>query len=287
MMSVGESKSTSKIKSKGPESGLRAGLSRTRSISLCLLVACLGFSMARAGQAAAPSVVWTFDAEPLSRLDLKESTNACRVWDTMHLLAALQGLVGETGRHRAVQRPGLAAGKRRSTIRVRPWARISAAFSTCSVGCTVARMAAWCGLAAWEAHCRRYFTQWDMTITGFILDGASGASTDTEFAAYARFAPDGAGTHFEHGPALHASLPTCPERDLPDSSTAAARVIAEYAKSAITNPKFLWARGILKPPAWYAEVSRELREHYPEAAVAVVDPYTFFGLIRLHLAGAK
>jgi hypothetical protein len=116
-----------------------------------------------------------------------------------------------------------------------------------------------------------------------MLDGASGASTEREFAAYARFSPDGAGTHFEKGPAMRAGIPTCPERDLPDSAEAAARVIAERAKAAQGRPAFLWARSILKAPGWYADVSRLLRERHPEAAVEVVDPYTFFGLIRIHL----
>lgn len=139
------------------------------------------------------------------------------------------------------------------------------------------------GLARWEEHCRSYYARWDMTITGFILDGASGASTELEFAAYQRFAPDGAGTHFESGPALHGRLPTCPERDLPDSAEAAANVIASRAKAARNGPAFLWARSILKSPAWYGDVSRLLRERHPEASVEVVDPYTFFGLIRLHM----
>ena len=141
------------------------------------------------------------------------------------------------------------------------------------------------GLAKWEEHCRRYFARWDMSITGFILDGASGASTDLEFAAYQRFAPNGAGTHFESGPALHAGLATCPERDLPDSAEAAANFIASRAKAAQKGPAFLWARSILKSPGWYSDVSRLVRERHPEALVEVVDPYTFFGLIRAHLEG--
>jgi hypothetical protein len=143
------------------------------------------------------------------------------------------------------------------------------------------------GLMKWQVHCRRYFAQWDMTVAGFILDGAAGASTDTEFAVYRQFAPDGAGTHFEPGPAMHAGLTTCPERDLPDSSQAAAKLIADRAKAARSGPVFLWARSILKPPGWYADVSRLLRDQYPEAAVEVVDPYTFFGLIRIHLCGKR
>ncbi|HXP58882.1 MAG TPA: hypothetical protein VN829_00245 [Dongiaceae bacterium] len=137
------------------------------------------------------------------------------------------------------------------------------------------------GLDAWTAHCRRYFDRWGMSITGFILDGSGGPSTDLEFAAYRSFGPDGAGTHFEDKPAVHAGLPTCRERDLPDDVAAAATTIAELARARNGKPGFLWARSILKPPRWYADLSRCLAEKHSEAEVVVVDPYTFFGLVRL------
>jgi len=138
------------------------------------------------------------------------------------------------------------------------------------------------GLEFWTKHCARNFQRWDMTITGFVLDGASGASAEREFAAYRRFSPDGCGTHYENAPRLIAGVPTSPERDLPDSAEAAAEVIAKLAANVKTQARFLWARSILKPPSWYAQVSQILREKYPQAPVEVVDPYTFFGLIRLH-----
>lgn len=135
-------------------------------------------------------------------------------------------------------------------------------------------------LDLWTDYCRSHYRRWDMSITGFVLDGSSGASTELEFAAYRSFSPDGCGTHFEKGPRMIAGVPTCPERDLPDSPAQAAHVIATLAKEVNDTPRFLWARSILKPPSWYAQVSRILRERHPEASVAVVDPYTFFGLIQ-------
>jgi hypothetical protein len=138
------------------------------------------------------------------------------------------------------------------------------------------------GLERWRDYCRDYYRQWDMTITGFILDGASGAATDLEYAAYQTFSPNGAGTHFERGPAIRAGMATCPERDLPDDVAGAARVIASAANKAVEGPKFVWARSILKSPSWYWELSQRLARDYPAAAVEVVDPYTFFGLIACH-----
>ena len=56
-------------------------------------------------------------------------------------------------------------------------------------------------LELWTEHCERYFKRWDMSITGFMLDGAGGGSTPEEFSAYRRFSPDGCGNHFD----LHAA----------------------------------------------------------------------------------
>jgi len=142
------------------------------------------------------------------------------------------------------------------------------------------------GLPFWVAHNRRHFARWNMSITGFVLDGSSGPSTKREFAAYREFSPDGCGTHFEKTPRMIAGVPTCPERDLPDQAERAAQVIANLAKPVNEGPSFLWARSILKPPSWYVQVSRLLREKHPEAPVVIVDPHTFFGLIREHAAAS-
>jgi len=63
---------------------------------LCLALS-LGFCGAgeasASASAGAKQVVYTYDARPLQRLDLKDPRQAARIWDTMHLLASLQGLV--------------------------------------------------------------------------------------------------------------------------------------------------------------------------------------------------
>jgi len=141
-------------------------------------------------------------------------------------------------------------------------------------------------LKLWTEHCARYFKQWDMSITGFMLDGSAGASTEEEFSAYQRFSPDGCGNHFDLAPRVIAGVPTIREWDMPDSAQATAAYLAQQSAAATNAPRFLWARTILKSPAWHVEVSKFLREKHPQAPVAVVDPYTFFGLIREHVAKA-
>jgi hypothetical protein len=83
---------------------------------------------------------------------------------------------------------------------------------------------------------------------------------------------------------MRAGLSTCPEVDLPDSIDAAVSVIADRARRRGEAPGFLWARSILKRPTWYAEVSARLQERHAALGIEVVDPYTFFGLIREMLA---
>jgi hypothetical protein len=137
------------------------------------------------------------------------------------------------------------------------------------------------GLAAWITHCQKYFARWDMTITGFMLDGAGGAATDLEFSAYQPISPEGIGTHFERAPSLHAGIPTCPEKDLPDSVEKAAEFIASQARQKSGQTGFLWARSILKSPQWYADLSDILKKKHADLPIEIVDPFTFFGLIAL------
>lgn len=137
-------------------------------------------------------------------------------------------------------------------------------------------------LKPWTEHCVRYYKQWDMTISGFMIDGSAGASTEEEFVAFKRFSPDGVGNHFDPTPRLIAGIPTLREWDIPESPEAAAAFIAKQAAAATNGPCFLWARTILKTPSWHVEVVKFLREKHPDASVAVVDPYTFFGLIGEH-----
>ena len=47
------------------------------------------------------------------------------------------------------------------------------------------------GWNAWESHCNKFFQQWDISLTGFVLDGNAPGLTEEGLDAYARFAPDG------------------------------------------------------------------------------------------------
>jgi hypothetical protein len=129
--------------------------------------------------------------------------------------------------------------------------------------------------------------RWDMSITGFMLDGSAGASTPEEFAEYRRFSPDGCGNQLDLAPQVISGVPTMREWDMPGSAKKTAAYMAEQAAAAAKGPCFLWARTILKSPTWHADVSRLLREQHPNAPVVIIDPYTFFGLIKQHVNGQR
>lgn len=141
------------------------------------------------------------------------------------------------------------------------------------------------GLTAWTEHCQPYYARWDMSITGFVLDGFSGSSTAREFAAYHSFSPDGIGTQFEKAIALRGGITACGETDLPGKVEMASATISQFAHATPKNqPAFLWARSVLKSPSWYANLSQSLAKNSVDSNIVVVDPYTFFRLIKLYLS---
>jgi hypothetical protein len=63
-----------------------------RALWIFSALLCFGCLGAAGDERTSVPFVWTHDVEALHRLDLSQRTNALAVWDTMHLLGALQGL---------------------------------------------------------------------------------------------------------------------------------------------------------------------------------------------------
>ena len=144
------------------------------------------------------------------------------------------------------------------------------------------------GLTAWAEHCARYMERWDMSIVGFIIDGSGYASGPEEFAVYSRFSPDGCGTHYERESGIrNGGIPACNEWDIDANPKLAARDIAGVSQKYRDTAGFSWCRSILKNPGWYLQLSEILKNDYPDAPVIVVDPYTFFGLLKLSFETAE
>ncbi|MBO4796410.1 MAG: hypothetical protein J5553_03390, partial [Verrucomicrobia bacterium] len=77
------------------------------------------------------------------------------------------------------------------------------------------------------------------------------------------------------------------EWDIDANPKLAARDIAGVSQRYHKTPGFSWCRSILKNPGWYLQLSEILKNEYPDAPVIVVDPYTFFGLLKLSFETAE
>lgn len=134
---------------------------------------------------------------------------------------------------------------------------------------------------AWEAHCKRFYRQWGLTVTGFIIDGNGPAMGKRALDAYARFSPDGIVPQKCEPASLHGNMPVLrSDWDLvSDNPSEAARVLVDRIHQC--EIPFHWSRCILKSPAWYNEVVREACSLEPSAQL--LDAPTFFALLRCWL----
>lgn len=136
------------------------------------------------------------------------------------------------------------------------------------------------GLDAWAAHCKPYAARYDLSITGFIIDGHAPGMGETGLDAYLEFSPDGVvgqkipprGLHRGRMPYLRMAL------DLDGSPEEAGARLAGRARRSL--PQFLFVRTILKSPSWHRDVMAAAQRHNP--AMTFLDPYAFFALLAEH-----
>ena len=133
------------------------------------------------------------------------------------------------------------------------------------------------GVKTWQEHCKRYYEQWDLSITGFVIDGYAPGLNEDGLRAYTAFSPDGIVAQkieeqglFEGMPFIRMNL------DLDGRPEDVARTICSRFKGGM--PQFLIFRTILKIPSWHLKVREQLQRICPEAEI--VDPYTFFALLK-------
>jgi hypothetical protein len=130
----------------------------------------------------------------------------------------------------------------------------------------------------WEEHCRSYYEQWDLSLTGFVIDGYARGLDSEGMDAFARFSPDGIVGQKVERQGVHANMPYIRmATDLQGAPTDVARSIAGLVPG--TPPRFVVCRSILQTPTWYAEVEAELKQLRGDA-IRVVDLYTLLWLVR-------
>ena len=139
------------------------------------------------------------------------------------------------------------------------------------------------GLDAWRRFNRAFYDRWDLTISGFIIDGHAPAMDRACLDALASFSPGGVVPQKVPAPALlHGNMPVLrsgPDINDNDPVKAARAVLDTIA--ARKPMRFHWFRDILKPPSWHVAVMEEITRQNPK--VVLLDPHTFFELLRIDL----
>lgn len=137
-----------------------------------------------------------------------------------------------------------------------------------------------CGLSAWAEHCLPIYKRWDVTITGFIIDGYAPGLNDKGLDCYAGFSPNGIVPQKVPATLLHGDMPVLRAGyDLGDSPEQAARTIID--RVAKRSVPFHWFRAILKAPDWYVDVYGRAKAANPK--IELLDAPTFFELYRAWL----
>ena len=137
------------------------------------------------------------------------------------------------------------------------------------------------GIDTWKEHCKKWYEKFDLTLTGFLLEGNAPQINDELLDAYSVFSPDGIGTM-----SLNEGL----YKDMPyvridfDTIQFDKTRIDSYVKSIAkdmgkTDVEFLMYRHILWSPSEQIEFIEKLKKESP-VDFKVVDPYTFMLLIK-------
>jgi hypothetical protein len=141
------------------------------------------------------------------------------------------------------------------------------------------------GWKAWEAHCQREYSRWDIRITGFIIDGNARGLDVRGLDAYARFSPGGIAAQKIPDQGLHSGMPYLRMRDdLPGVGGLQMPRALHLVGSRLTGekPQFLLFRTILWTPSHHLELKRAIEQNYPGAKV--VHSGTLFALLKQYLS---
>ena len=139
------------------------------------------------------------------------------------------------------------------------------------------------GMQQWAAHCKPLYDRWDITVTGFIIDGNAKGMTNAGFKAYATFSPNGIVP--QKTPSIGSLVDGMPV--LRSGGSAGTDVTQDAAdiiwNTAQEHPEFpfYWFRAVLKKPSWYVQVKSLLDAKDPN--IIWMSGPEYFELLRCYL----
>jgi len=136
----------------------------------------------------------------------------------------------------------------------------------------------------WLSYSQPYYQKFDISFTGFVINGASGRLTNAAEDLYRNLSPDGMVEQTGYQPGglspihLQGSMPVFQEIDFPnsDSPKDVANVIVQNFKQGLV---FQVYRAILKSPTFLMEVGRNITQSGKN--FAIVEPLVFSALGRI------
>ncbi len=141
------------------------------------------------------------------------------------------------------------------------------------------------GLEAWVAHNQTYYERFDLTVTGFLLNGFQYINEEVQ-KAYARFSPDGVITQEYDGPAaVEGTVFQQLFHNIGPYGTLREAADVIYDSLTVTEaPQFIVYRTVLVPPTHLVNLLAMIREERPELQLEPLDPYTFFRMKKQYLS---
>ena len=137
------------------------------------------------------------------------------------------------------------------------------------------------GVKTWTEHCKKYYKQWDLSITGFIIDGYAPAFSDEVKDAYMTFSQDGIVAQKIDRWGVYKGMPFIKmDYDLVHGPEQSAEVV--LSRLANDKPGFYIFRDILWSPTNQKRLFEAIKASPKGRDVEIVDPYTLFLLIKTH-----
>jgi len=133
------------------------------------------------------------------------------------------------------------------------------------------------GVKTWTEHCRKYYRQWDLSVTGFVIDGYGPPMSEETLDAYTTFSENGIVAQKIDRVGVYKGMPFIRMSDdlvgPPDES-------AQLVLGRLTDqkPEFFIFRTILWSPTAHKRLFEAIKESGKN--VEIVDPYTLMLLIK-------